>query len=355
MVMVEEISSRRLAGLEAEWTDLLATVDQPSPYMGWDWIRTWVDIWGDRFDVVILTIRDSCGELIGVAPLSVHPSKEFPRLRHLMVVGQKLTWSEYLDVLARPGEEAKVAAAAVGHLLGPAKRRWDLLWIEKMLQSSPMIPQLEHAFADRGCGFRTVPTAPSPYLPLPDSTDKILANTSRNFRGQVKQARNRVAKQNDSALLIAGVDIGFEEAYDELVRLHHLRWPHGGAFLDEPRRQFFRQWGARALERGELFLALLSVGGTAIAGRFDFVFDGKMWCHQGGWDDDYSSLRPGMALTLATMEWGIENGLSEYDFLAGEHDYKLRWCQDQRELRSFQAANKWSPRGRLYAAMRLNR
>ena len=37
-----------------------------------------------------------------------------------------------------------------------------------------------------------------------------------------------------------------------------------------------------------------------------------------------------MHLTHLTLEWAIEQGFGEYDFLAGEHDYKMRWADGSR-------------------------
>ena len=343
-----------LPATQSEWDDLCSSAPPRSPYLSWDWMSTWIELWGAGHDLLPLVVRSDSGELVGAAPFYVSRAKERHGIRWLTLIGQRNTYGEYLDILGRPGYEREVAEVVVDHLLGAGRSRWDVLYIQRMLHDAKMRPHLAEAFERRRCRTRTVTTAPSPYLALPTDKSEILSHASKNLRQQVRQARNRVDRLGDVELLIAGDNVDYDEAFDEMIRLHHMRWARGGAFGDEAKQQFFRRFGARLLERGEMFLPLLAVDGKAIAARYDFAYDGKLWCVQGGWDEEYKAARPGMALTMMTLEWGVDNGMTEYDFLAGSQGYKFRWSTGQRELVAFQAANKWTPKGRAYSLARLS-
>ena len=69
---------------------------------------------------------------------------------------------------------------------------------------------------------------------------------------------------------------------------------------------------------------------------------------QGGWSPEYAAKRVGTLLTGKVIEWGIEHGLCEYDFLGGDSDYKRRWSNGERLMTNLTAGNTNTVRGRLW-------
>jgi CelD/BcsL family acetyltransferase involved in cellulose biosynthesis len=69
---------------------------------------------------------------------------------------------------------------------------------------------------------------------------------------------------------------------------------------------------------------------------------------QGGWSPEYSARRVGTLLTGKVIEWGLAQGLEEYDFLGGDSDYKRRWATDERVMVNLTASNGKTLRGRLW-------
>lgn len=361
-VRVERVTNRRdFDALEPAWAELVEAAAAPSVFLSWAWMRCWLDEYGTDDNWVVLTVRDDArpdddgdgdGELAGIAPFSLSRDAGWHRLRRLTIIGQQPTYGEYLDVIARQGREAEVARAVVDHLCGPMRRRWDLLVIQRMLADSTSLPHLRAAFGDHGAPCRVEATASSPTLHLPGDFDEVLAARSSNFRGQYRNATRKLEKLGKVQLLLAPDDVTVDEAFDELVRLHHLRWEERGSLIHDDRVRFHRSLARRLAENDQLYLALLTVDGRTVAARYDFVFAGKMWCVQGGWDPEYQPARPGTVMTGAAVRWGIEHGLAEYDFLAGMHDYKQRWADDQRQLVALTVANPRTARGQLYARLR---
>jgi CelD/BcsL family acetyltransferase involved in cellulose biosynthesis len=318
-----------------------------SVFLTADWLATWLGCFGHQHDVLNLAVRRS-GELIGAAPLAVSRSGPAGRVRRLVMVGQQPTAGEHLDLIATRGEETTVAEAVVAVLTGALRRRWDALTIQRVLADSPVLPGLVTALNRAGCQARVIPSGPSPYTELPGTPEELLKGRSRNFRSQVRQSRNRVDRLGEVEVLHLGRGLDLDRGFDELVRLHRARWAGASSFDTEAKVSFHRALSRRLAAGDRLFLSLLTVDGATVGARYDFVFDDKIWCVQGGWDPAHSAARPGMFLTDDVLRWGIERGLREYDFLGGEADYKARWSTGRRDLVTVVAANPSTVRGRVY-------
>ncbi len=334
-----------------DYDELVRRSANPSFFLSSTWTNTWVETFGDLVDVWALRVERN-ETLIGAATLALESGGWPSRLRRLTVAGQTPTTGEHLDVVARPGDEATVATMLARELTGRRRRRWDTLAIQRMRADSPVLDHLRSALVDAGCTVRIDETGSSSFTELPDEPDHLLRALSKNFRGQVNQSRNRLGRRGEVDVVVAGVDVGVDEAMDEMRRLHALRWGDDSPFLVGHKAAFHRRLAPRLIERGELYLALLRVDGTPVAARYDFVFADKLWCMQGGWDPDYAETGVGTVATEAAMQWGIEQGLDEYDFLAGDAGYKNRWSEQGRELVTFVAINRRTIRGRLYERLR---
>jgi len=345
-------SQQEFDALEPAWADLLASSAIPSVFLSWSWVKCWLDEYGSQNETFVLTAHSSDGELCGIAPLAVSRDNSWHRLRRMTIIGQQPTYGEYLDVISRRGEEAAVAAAFVDQLCRQVSGSWDVLVIQRMLAQSASLSHLKAAFSAQGAICRVEATAPSPTTRLPTDFDELLASCSSNFRQQLRNATNRIKRLGDVQVLVAPKDVPVDRAFEEMLRLHHLRWDASGAFSTEDRVRFHRDLSHRLAKNDELFLALLTIDHQTVAARYDFVFADKMWCVQGGWDPQYQSVRPGTLMTGEAIRWAIEHGLTEYDFLAGVHDYKLRWANDQRDLVAMTVANPRTIRGKAYGRLR---
>lgn len=357
MITVEGVDDwARANALESDWRALSEAAAEPCVFLGYDWAHSWWDVYGDEATPLILVARAEGGDVVGIAPFTISSDSGGGRFRRLMCIGQDPTYGEYLDVLARPGHETEVAKAFAERLCGPDRRAWDVVMLHRVRDDSSTMATFTEALAGAGVVGSVSPTAPSPFLKLGSEFEDVLADRSSNFRRQFRHASNRLEKAGEVEVVVAeaGPDatLSFDEAFDELLRLHTDRWNTSGTFDEAAFIDFHHRFGQALLERDQLYLALLRLDGVAIAARYDFVFGDKIWCVQGGWDQDYKQFRPGTLMTGEVIKWGIERGVREYDFLAGEHEYKRRWAGDERGLHAFVAANPRTLRGKLYRKLR---
>ena len=340
MLTIELIKDRgHLQSLADGWNRLLQASGSDCVFLTWEWIASWWEVYGDGFELLVLVARER-NELCGIAPLMV---KRVGRLfRSLMFIGQDVDVTpEYLDLIVARGREDEVGAALCRHLVGPLGRRWDHLALERILDDSPNRPVIERTLGELGLELEPCPMVDSPYAQLGASLEALLDGKSHGFRKQYKNKRNRLQRAGPQRILFAGRDVGVDRALDELIRLNRERWQEqGSSFRSERYIRFHRRFCAEAAPRGWLALALLELAGEVVAARYDYVYGGKLWCYQGGWDPRHRDLNLGDNFIALIIEWGISQGLREYDFLAGEAAYKDRWCTSRRSLTDLHGYNR---------------
>jgi CelD/BcsL family acetyltransferase involved in cellulose biosynthesis len=131
-----------------------------------------------------------------------------------------------------------------------------------------------------------------------------------------------------------------DKAIDKLIQLHRMRWQGRGSrhsFSSDRYVAFHRAVMKRLAERDELALQCFEHDGEIIAMQYGYLFRGRLYDFQGGFNPDYASLRPGRVLTAWALRDAIERGFREYDFLKGDYQHKLLWTRQVRETEYIRA------------------
>lgn len=340
-------TKEELHALAPCWNELLQRSSSNGIFLTWEWVLTWWEAFGGRFKLLLLVAEADGGKLVGIAPTMIGRLRSPTGLsfRCLMLVGQQGdTLAEYLDFITERGREEEITAAFSRHLLTKLAADWDCVFFERILTTSPNLATLTKQF-----GGNRDHELKSLCVTLGGTWQEFLAAKSRNFRNQWKNSWNRLQGEGKVEFLFGGKDLPLALALAEVSRLHRERWAEkSGSFRTETYLQFHEKLCERLHPNGWLLLLLLSVNGRNVAARYDYIYAGKLWCMQGGWSPEYAGKRVGTLLTGKVIEWGITHGMSEYDFLGGDSDYKRRWASDERVMINLTAANPKTFRGRLW-------
>lgn len=334
--------------LESEWNALLQDSAADAIFLTWEWLDTWLKVYGDGGEWVILTARNQEGRLLGVAPMMQdRGSGTVGRwLRRLLLMGQKAdTASEYLDWILRTGFESMVVESFCAFIFSDQISSWDILEFTAMRADAPSIPLIKSEFEKRGIVVRVNHTAVSPYMSLPETWEAFLAGQRAKFR----QRWNKFHRENCVIVKVAGKDMTVSEGMALIRQLNESRW---GAlrqsFLTDRYRRFHDRVAARLHERGHLMMLFFEVDGQIVAGRYDFAYGKKGWSFQSGWRPEWERISIGKLMLTQVMRACIERGLVEYDFLGGEASYKEGWSDGRRGLVCLNAVNPSSYRGSIF-------
>lgn len=338
--------------LELEWNELLQDSAADAVFLCWEWLDTWLEVYGDSGEWVILTARNERGQLLGVAPMMLDRGEGVPSrwVRRLTLLGQKAdTASEYLDWILRRGSEVMVVEAFGGFIFSNLSRFWDVLQFDCMRADAESIPLIEAMFKRRNASFKVARLTSAPFVSLPPSWDVFLAESSRSFR----QRWAKFLRESPVVVRFAGADLTVPEGMKIIRKLNESRWgDRRQSFLSERYVRFHDLVAPRLHEKGSLLMLFFEVNGEIVAGRYDFAYGGKGWCFQGGWLPEWAKVSIGKMMLAEAMRQCILMGAKEYDFLGGEASYKEGWSDGRRELVCLSSVNPSSWRGPIFSWLR---
>lgn len=346
-----------LRALEPLWNALLQRSGSDSICMTWEWIWTWWEVYGARYRPLVLVASDA-GREIGIAPLMVGrgTGRITAQVRYLMFIGQNEDVTpEYLDFFVERGREGEVTEAFCRHLVRERRGDWDVALLQRILRDSPNLKSLAAACQRQGLPVARTAEVECPYATLPSGWQEYLQGRSKHFRKRIGYNRRRLEREGALALQHVDRETDLGAAFDRLVELNRERWGTAGeSFRSQRYVAFHRRLCELLLPRGWLLLVLLTVDGRVAAAKYDYCYAGKVWGNQGGWLPDFEKQEIGSVLVGMLLEWAIEQGYREYDFLGGEAEYKRRWGDGLRMMDDYQVWNT-TARARLLRAGRQGR
>ena len=183
----------RFLGLREEWNALLQQSRSDTIFLTWEWASSWWDAYGDGKDLWILLVRRA-GRLVGIAPFyrtrSAWKPRPHPPALHL--VGDGSGDSDYLDLIAREGEEAEVATAVAEHL-AQTTDTWTLLALNEMPADSPFLASFREALARAGFRLREE-RVPCAVADLPAEWESYVKSLKPRMRSKVRALVRRFAE-----------------------------------------------------------------------------------------------------------------------------------------------------------------
>jgi CelD/BcsL family acetyltransferase involved in cellulose biosynthesis len=271
--------------------------------------------------------------------------------------------SDYLNIIAERGSEARIATAFAEALVEGLFGAWDELVLPALDGHGPMPALLIEALNRAGVSAAQTVTGECPYLSLPASWEDYLQRLPKKKRyGIVRAERDMEAWAAGSLQLsVVSTPADLERGKRVLIDLHNERWAaedQRGAFQASRFTAFHDALMPKLLERGELELMWLSVHGQPVAAHYNLVVNGKVYHYQCGRRVDVpKGIRPGMVLLAQAIQRAIDAGRCEFDFLAGVAQHKMELTQTTRPLVQVRAVRPclverlraWAERGIRWA------
>ena len=311
--------------LETKWDDLVSKSDC-TIYQTFEWQRTWWKYFGrgKRLHTLVFTQGD---EVIGIAPM---------HLEKLRIMGVPLAFalkasgseeSDYIDILALPGERARVLRSFVEYMR-TSELRYDFFEIRDVSETFRTLQLLPQYFGDAGFSVYTYRGSVCPQVGLPPAWPDFLQRLGGNLRYQLKKKTDRLKRNFPTEIELTGND---DNEVDAAVRrfavIHGKRWESLGyinAFKNDHFLAFHIEASQKFARRGWLRMFFLKVDGEYVAVNFDFNFHRRIYFYHGNAHASEEVMRysPGFILRCAAIERGIAEGMETYDMLRGNEAYK---------------------------------
>ena len=342
MIITAITSRREFDELQDSWNALLADSGSNGIFLTWEWMQTWWDFFqGDR-QLSILVGREG-DRLAGIAPLMV-VRRSFRGISYtsLEFIGSgSESTPDHLDFIARD-DCRRAFIEAVFKYLSSGKQAWDVVYLRDMREDPALVDALP-SVTGRICRVWRAASDLCPYITLPKTWDGYLGTLSSEGRYAVRRKERTLSKSFTVQFSIVSEQSVLDGVMRRLEETHRLRMSEkklNGESLDTAFWKFHAAIAKTLLQRGWLFLGVLSVDDTIAACQHSFKYGGKVYYYQSGIDPAYGKYGVGAVLIANMVRTAIQEGCSEYDFLRGVEEYKSHWTKTVRQSIEVLVGNK---------------
>jgi CelD/BcsL family acetyltransferase involved in cellulose biosynthesis len=317
---VEEVRGRAaFDALAPAWNRLLSRGPVDLPMVRHEWIAAWLDAFAPEAEPLVLVVRGPSGELAAMAPFLRERRRGVARL--LAPANDHSCRFEWAL-----GPDASGAVGALwAHLRD--RMRWDVLLLRDVPRDGPTSTLLEPlARADRHLTGRWE-SMRSPWVALGGGPAE--ARTSAKFRSNLRRRARKLQEAGAVALRRADRPGDVDGALAEFLALEASGWKgrHGTAIaLDRRLVAFYTRIARDAAARGALAVRVLDLDGRAVAVHLGMVHRGVYYLPKTAYDEGLGHASPGQLLQSEVLAECEARGLSRFDFLGPDMDWKREWA-----------------------------
>lgn len=324
---------QQVSRLQGEWNTLLRQSRSDSLFLTWEWISAWATIAQQTTKPLIICVRNTSEELLGIAPfyLTTLRLKGGISYRVLRVMADYATGAEYPDWIVRVDVEAAVSQAIADTLIRIGQR-WDCLWMPNVAGWTGAVDRILRPCQEQRLLWRSRPCEFGA-VPLPDTMDLYVRSLSSNKRQQMKAEQKRFRAKQSLVIQRCQNAEQLPRLLDALFDLHYRRWQvrgEEGSFRRKPQLvEFYKQFVPRALMKGWLWLFGLQDQGDYKAIQLGYVYNHVFHQIQEGFDPEYEP-GAGNFLRAYIIEACTTAGIRTFDFLGEMTEHKRRWLAEKR-------------------------
>jgi|ERR1017187_5480299 CelD/BcsL family acetyltransferase involved in cellulose biosynthesis len=311
--------------LEPVWNEVAEAAGLNHPFLEYAWVRTWWESFGAGSTLHVLVLS-SGDRPIAIAPLILTPIRMWGiKVRRLgFFYNAHVPQADFL-IAERPEE---VYRAIWAHL--SRNRCWDLLQLCQLPEGCGTLEEMPRLAARAQCGIGVWTSEASPYVPLDPSWaeyfDSLAAKHRANLRNRFKRLRATGSVEMEAITSAEGLAEGLEAG----LLLEAAAWKgeaQTAISCDRAVSGFYSALAERAAEHGWIRLHFLRAGPTRVAFDYSLFYKGRIHLLKVGYDPAYARFSPSNLLLCLVLQRAFEQGVTEYDFLGADADWKLSWAK----------------------------
>jgi len=292
-----------LARIKADWKRLASRLESARFFHLYEWYWSYVESLElcDTAMHFFIAYRD--GE-----PMAVFPLRSGSRVR----LGMRFRFLELPQHPQLPladfiGEQSDMTRGVLNALLSylgesredsPSLPPWDYIVLQWLLADSCAVAWIDH---DRPSRALLQEAGKSNSIVLPSSYSEIEKTFSKNFRGDLRKARNKLNALPGVEVCSTRDRATLETLFEEFLEVESSGWKGTGGTataikLHPEELQFYRNLIATFAALGGCEINLLRADGKCIAGQFCLRVGDTYYVLKIGYDESRSRLAPGNML-----------------------------------------------------------
>lgn len=333
-----------ISRLHEDWDHLSLNSQSPNVFMTINWFQAWYEGFarqegpGKRRPNILVLKKN--GAVTGISPLILSISSRFGfSLRRLQFLTCGHEW-DYNDLLV--GNDIEEQTNAVIDFLNNTTREWDLIDLRNLRDTGTTIPRIESDLNRAGLSYRLFPEAEGcPYMRIDGPWSEMLNRHTRSTRRVFRRFTEKM--QEGMRVRIVENPQKEPELLRKMIVLEAQK--HVGGELSQPFlgrypevfQSLFETLGAK----GWISVVLMEWKNRLVAWQLLYRCGESLWGYLTAFDHEFASYSPGTMLIPTVIDYGFAHGFGEFDFLAGEESYKMRWATGFRRTYRLQI---WSRR-----------
>ena len=290
------------------------------------WMETWIETFGDVLNASLVSFRSSGLDVGACLVVEASPSITQPlRKVSLNASGEAAADTLYVelnDVLTRPGWQAETAGALAEYLIG---KSWDECKLDGFCPGTAY-DVLKMQFA----GFDIEEeTQASYHVDLAALRTAGVSYCKALGPGRGKYVQRKMGYHSRLGELRVDAAATVEQAIsmmDQLAVLNSTRFEAlGRRGIWNSRRfvAFHRSFVRKGFAAGKIQMLRVTAGQETVGLLYNLVHRNKAYFYQCGYNyTDDKRLSPGVVTLALAVEYSLQAGLDEFDFLAGDSAYK---------------------------------
>jgi CelD/BcsL family acetyltransferase involved in cellulose biosynthesis len=300
-----------LAAIREDWKRVTRALDEPRFFHLYEWYESYLNTLSDS--PVYFALARRKGAPVGVIPLVMSPLRiaraklralSLPHHPHMLLCDAPLT---------NEGADQITMRELIAFLRRQRRIRWDVLFFPNLLEDSGLLSALN---AGPTALFVSEPQTRCDYLPCLKPED-LAARFSQNFRGNLRKARNKLAKLNCVEFISTRSRPEIDLALDEFLAVEASGWKgaageRSAINLDGRVSSFYRSLTMDFSRISACEINLLRAEGRCIAGQFCLVMGDTSYILKIGYDEAYAHVAPGNMLLEHTIQRYCREGAIKY-------------------------------------------
>jgi CelD/BcsL family acetyltransferase involved in cellulose biosynthesis len=307
------------------WDEVAGAAGLDHPFLEYTWVRTWWESFGAGSTLHILVLR--AGERpIAIAPLMVTPIRMWGiKVRRLgFLYNAHVPCADFL-ISERHQEVYRAIWAHISR-----NQSWDLLQLCQLEEGCATLAEITQLAASAHCRTGVWASDSSPYLPVAPSWDQYFDSLAAKHRSNLRNRFKRLRATGAVEMETIGSGEALADGLQDGLRLEAAAWKgdaQTAISCDPAVSKFYSTLAERAAERDWIRLHFLRVGEARAAFDYSLSYKNRLYLLKVGYDPHYSPFSPSNLLLCQVLQSAFERGVTEYDFLGADADWKLSWAK----------------------------
>ncbi len=320
---------RGRAGLTAirdAWNQIAQALDNLRFFQCYEWYESYLDTLAEADSSVCFVLVCQGSSPVGVIPFAQATRKIANlRFRSLELIHHShMSLSD--GVFARSDPDGAIIQELIAYLQQQSDIKWDVVFFPNLLED--------------GCIRQALKAAPIPWLISETRTrcnyipcisfDELSNKFSKNFRGNLRRARNKLMNLGGVEYISARRQPQLDQALNEFLEIEASGWKgamgeHTAIKLDARLTNFYRSLCETFSRIDACEINLLRADGHCLAGQFCLVVGDTSYMLKIGYDESSGYLAPGNMLLEYSLRRYWREGVVKYLNLVTETPWHANW------------------------------